>query len=253
MSKVTALPTKPRCGPVAAALVAQHDQLRLGVRALGHRGERAHAARDDLRRGPSTSNVERLVLRRRAPARARRGTSASRRWRAGSAGRARRSAASARTRAALDARSSHAVVGRDLERLRRRRRRRRRPARDLKRRTGRARAACPRRARRPRPSPRRRGPGQRLGARARRARAGGDRGRHARPLGVELVALAEARPRSRAGRPSSCVTASLRGPAFASPESTSAWSGPSSSDSPSNSRHHARVGLGLRGGARRGR
>ena len=47
VSKVTALPTKPRCGPVAAARVAQHDQARLGVGALRHRGEGAHAAGQD--------------------------------------------------------------------------------------------------------------------------------------------------------------------------------------------------------------
>ena len=49
-SNVTALPTKPSTGPDASGrVVAQRDQLRLLVGALGDAGERAHARRLDLR------------------------------------------------------------------------------------------------------------------------------------------------------------------------------------------------------------
>ena len=48
-SNVTALPTKPSTGPAAfGPFVAQRDQLRLLVAALGDAGEGAHAGRLDL-------------------------------------------------------------------------------------------------------------------------------------------------------------------------------------------------------------
>ena len=62
VSNVTALPTKPRWGPVGArGAVAQHDQARLGVGALRDRGEGAHAVGHD-RLAVEQLDLERLVL-----------------------------------------------------------------------------------------------------------------------------------------------------------------------------------------------
>ena len=51
VSKVTPLPTRPRVGARAAALVAQHDQLRLLGGALADGDEAAHLLRDRSPRG----------------------------------------------------------------------------------------------------------------------------------------------------------------------------------------------------------
>ena len=70
VSNVTALPTMPERR--AAAVVAQHDQARLLVGALRDRDEAAHLQLARSGRGPSTSHLEPVDLRRRARARARR-------------------------------------------------------------------------------------------------------------------------------------------------------------------------------------
>ena len=69
VSKVTALPTS--ASPGAAAVVAQHDEARLLVRALRHRLQAAHVAAGDLV-GAEGLSLEAVDLGRRGRARARR-------------------------------------------------------------------------------------------------------------------------------------------------------------------------------------